>query len=250
MPTAAQHTFRPANAKLDPLYPNSGARMVNVGLKPGTYLRGTVLGQLTAVNEVQTITFGGTPTGGTFKFSFKGQTTAAISWNATNGTLVSNVDTALEALPAIGAGGVVTAVGTMTAGIGTLTVTFSGATVAGAAQPQLVVADNSLTGTTPTLAVAETTAGVSSTTYGPYTNGAGDGSDPARCILTYGCVVTELGDSTVAGEWAQTQRGVPAYFGGGAVFNTAELVGLDAAALVDLGASLLQGTVTSGQVRF
>lgn len=116
-------------------------------------------------SEIQTITFGGTPTGGTFKFAFEGATTAAISWSATNSTLVANVDAALEALPGIGTGGVATAVGTMTAGIGTLTVTFGG-NRAKQAVPLISVADNSLTGTSPTLAVAETTPGVDATGRG------------------------------------------------------------------------------------
>src|SRR5690349_13030962 len=77
-------------------------------------------------DEVQTITVGGTPTGGTFTLTFQNRTTAAITWSATNNTLRDNVDAALEALPNIGTGGVTTAVGTMTAGIGTLTVTFAG----------------------------------------------------------------------------------------------------------------------------
>lgn len=111
------------------------------------------------VNEVQTLTIGGTPTGGTFKLAFDGFTTAAIAWSSTNNTLRDNVDAALEALPNIGTGGVTTAVGTMTAGIGTLTVTFAG-NLAALAVPTITVADNSLTGTSPTLAVAETTAGV------------------------------------------------------------------------------------------
>jgi hypothetical protein len=111
-------------------------------------------------NEVQTITIGGTPDGGTFKLAFGGFRTAAIPWSATNNTLRDNVDAALEALPSIGTGGVATAVGTMTAGIGTLTVTFSGGNVAHKAVATLTVADNSLTGTAPTVAVAETTPGV------------------------------------------------------------------------------------------
>lgn len=82
-------------------------------------------------DEVQTITIGGTPeAGSTFKLTFDGWTTAAIAWSATNNTLRDHVDAALEALPNIGTGGVVTAVGTMTAGVGTLTVTFSGARLA------------------------------------------------------------------------------------------------------------------------
>jgi hypothetical protein len=71
----------------------------------------------------------------------------------------SNIDAALEALPNIGTGGVTTAVGTITAGIGTITVTFAG-DLAKKAVPTITVADNSLTGTSPTIAVAETTPGV------------------------------------------------------------------------------------------
>jgi hypothetical protein len=113
-------------------------------------------------DEVQTLTFGGTPDGGTFKLGFRGRVTAAISWSATNNTLRDNVDAALEALNNIGAGDVTTAVGTMTAGVGTLTVTFTGA-LAKKAVPLLTVEDNSLTGTDPTLEVEETTPGVDST---------------------------------------------------------------------------------------
>lgn len=127
-------------------------------------------------DEVQTITFGGTPTGGTFKLSFQGQTTAAITWSSTNATLVANIDAALEALGNIGTSGVTTAVGTMTAGIGTITVTFNGV-VGKLAVDTMVVANNSLTGTSPTIAVAETTPGVTATGRGypvgqPYVNSA------------------------------------------------------------------------------
>jgi hypothetical protein len=117
-------------------------------------------------DEVQTITIGGTPTGGTFKLSFKGQVTAAISWSATNATLVSNIDAALGALATVGgAANVTTAVGTMTAGIGTITVTFAAA-LGKRAVPTIAVANNSMTGTSPTIAVAETTPGVDATLVG------------------------------------------------------------------------------------
>lgn len=113
-------------------------------------------------SEVQTLTIDAD--GGTFKLRFDGFTTAAIAWSATNNTLRDNVDAALEALPNIGAGGVTTAVGTMTAGVGTLTITFAG-NLAALAVPTITVADNSLTGTA-TLSVAETTPGVSATERG------------------------------------------------------------------------------------
>jgi hypothetical protein len=122
-------------------------------------------------NEVQTLTIGGTPTGGTFALSFDGFPTAAITWSATNATLLANIDAALEALPNIGTGGVTTAAGTLTAGIGTVTITFTGNNAAKAVST-ITVANNSLTGTAPTLAVAKTTPGVDATARGA-TTGAG-----------------------------------------------------------------------------
>lgn len=110
-------------------------------------------------SEVQTLTIGGTPTGGTFTLAFRGDTTAPITWSATNATLVANIDAALEALSTIGTGGVTTAVGTAVAGIGTITITFAGNLV-NRAVPTITVAANAMTGTSPTVAVAETTPGV------------------------------------------------------------------------------------------
>lgn len=113
-------------------------------------------------SEVQTLTFGGTPTGGTFKLRFRGRVTSSITWNSTNNTLRDDVDAALEALSTIGAGNVTTAVGTMTLGIGTLTVTFA-ADLAKLAVPLIQVSVNAMTGSAPTLVVSETTPGVSAT---------------------------------------------------------------------------------------
>lgn len=121
-----------------------------------------ILAALTGVASVQTITFGGTPTGGTFRLRYKGQETDTITWSSTNNTLRDNVDAALEALGNIGTGGVTTAVGSMTSGIGTLTVTFA---VKGR-QALIQAIENRLTGTAPTVSVEETTAGVSMPTIG------------------------------------------------------------------------------------
>jgi hypothetical protein len=116
-------------------------------------------------NEVQTLTLGGTPTGGTFKLAFDGYTTAAITWTATDSTLIAAIDAALEALPNIGAGGVTVADGTLTSGIGTVTITFGG-NLAEMVVPLITVADDSLEGSAPTIAVAETTPGVNATARG------------------------------------------------------------------------------------
>lgn len=116
-------------------------------------------------SEVQTLTLGGTPTGGTFKLAFEGYTTAAIAWTAVDNTLIAAIDAALEALPSIGTGGVTVADGTLTDGIGTVTITFGG-NLAKLAVPTITAANNSLTGTNPTVAVVESTAGVTATHRG------------------------------------------------------------------------------------
>lgn len=133
----------------------TGGNVIEGGLGGYTSAGAPVAG----TNAVQTLTIGGTPTSGTFKIALEGFTTGAITWSATNGTLVSNIDAALEPLPSVGTGGVTTAVGTMTAGIGTITLTFAGDR---GKQPVTVatIADNSLAGTSPTLAITTTTPGV------------------------------------------------------------------------------------------
>lgn len=113
-------------------------------------------------SEVQTLTIGGTPTGGTFTLRFQGSTTAAITWSSTDATLVANIDAALEALSTIGTGGVTTADATLTSGIGTVTLTFAG-NQAKLAVETVSVVTNAMTGTDPTVEVAETTPGVTAT---------------------------------------------------------------------------------------
>ena len=115
-------------------------------------------------DEVQTLTIGGTPTAGTFKLAFDGFTTAAITFSAVDATLVANIDAALEALPNIGAGGVIVADVSLTNGIGDASITFGG-NLANKAVPLITVANNSLNGSG-TLNVAETTPGVDATMRG------------------------------------------------------------------------------------
>lgn len=138
--------------------------MQHVVVGPGVYGPFLSAGAPSAgTSEVQTLTIGGTPTGGTFRLSFEGVRTGAITWSATNATLLANMNAAMDA--AWGTGSVVAAAGTLTAGIGTVTLTF-GANRAFQAVPTITVAENALTGTTPTLAIAETTPGVTATHRG------------------------------------------------------------------------------------
>ena len=111
-------------------------------------------------DEVQTLTLGGTPTGGTFRLTHEGVTTAAIAWSAVNATLIAAINAALDA--AFGTAQIVAAVGTMTAGIGTATLTYSGANYAKRAVALMTV-ESALTGTNPTAAITETTPGVTAT---------------------------------------------------------------------------------------
>jgi hypothetical protein len=116
-------------------------------------------------DEVQTLTIGGTPTGGTFKITKDGFTTGPITWSSTNATLLANINAALDALPNLDAGEVVATAGSLTAGIGTVLLTHTGNS-AKQAVGLMTIADNSLTGTAPTLGITETTAGVSATGRG------------------------------------------------------------------------------------
>lgn len=116
-------------------------------------------------SEIQTLTIGGTPTGGTFKLKYDGYVTGSIAWSATNSTLIANINAALDALPNVADGEIVAAVGSMTAGIGTATLTFGGASAKKAVN-LITVDTNALTGTSPTLGVTETTPGVNATGRG------------------------------------------------------------------------------------
>lgn len=119
-------------------------------------------------NEIQYLIFGGTHVAGSaFTLTVDGHTTSSISWSATNGTLVGNIDTALEALPVIGSGGVTTgSTGTLSSGIGTVTVTFTGDSVCRKPIGVMTLGTSGLLGTTPTLTASVQTAGVAATAKG------------------------------------------------------------------------------------
>jgi len=116
-------------------------------------------------NEVQTLTIGGTPTSGTFKLAYEGQITAAITWSATNATLIANIQAALRALATIGSSEVTVTDSTLSSGIGDVLITFGG-NLAKLVVPTITVDTNNLAGSSPTVAVAETTPGVTATARG------------------------------------------------------------------------------------
>jgi hypothetical protein len=116
-------------------------------------------------DEVQTLTIGGTPTSGTFKLEFDGQVSSAIMWSATNNTLLANIQAALDAMANVGTNGIVASAGTLSSGIGTILLTF-GANLTKLAVNLMTVYLNSLAGSSPTLAIAETTPGVTASFRG------------------------------------------------------------------------------------
>jgi len=104
------------------------------------------------VNELETVTITGTPSAGTFTLTFNGETTATIVYNAT----AAAVQTALEALPSIEPGDIVAAGGPFP---GTaVTLTFTGA-YAGQNVVNVTATGSFTGGTTPTIAVVQTTPG-------------------------------------------------------------------------------------------
>lgn len=111
-------------------------------------------------DAVQTLNRTGSPTGGTIRFQFKGQKTTPLAHNYT----AAQLQTALRALSTIGGANVTVA--DAGAGAQPFTVTFTGA-LAKKAVPLIQVKDNQLTGgTAPTVAVTNTTPGVSASFRG------------------------------------------------------------------------------------
>ena len=121
------------------------------------------LGTVTAgTDEVQTLTIGGTPTGGTFILRFESVNTSAITWSSNNTTLLANIQAALDAHPSLGTNGCVASAGTVSSGIGTILLTY-GAARAKQNVELMTVFKNSMTGSAPTAAITNTTPGVNAT---------------------------------------------------------------------------------------
>jgi phage tail sheath protein FI len=145
----------------------------------GTYFFSSqVLNQLTTpgANEVQSVTIGGAPTGGTFTLKFGAKTTPGIAFDA----FAADVQTALEALTTIGTGNV-TVSGPKG---GPYSVTFVGG-LGAATQPAMTKNDSGLTGgTSPSVTVAQTTAGAAPVFTALLAGAAGtDPADPGPADL-------------------------------------------------------------------
>jgi len=241
MAASATNTY--SGGPLQPSRTPEEAKQTAVKLAVGTYAKGTVVAQrdtLTAANDVQTMTVTGTPTGGSFKLSFNGQVTAAITYSTTDATLQANVTAALEALSNVGTGNVTAA----SSSSGTVVAITFQAALGNIEQAALTFFQNSLTGgSSPNASFARTTRGrAAGGLFVAYDDARSDGGGVAKGILPYSVVVDERGGHTVGGgEWGSAQLSAPVYFAG--TFFTSELTGIDANGVADLG-KLLTGTTS------
>jgi hypothetical protein len=149
-PTSGTFLLGWGNAATSPIAYNASSATVQ------TALRALVSMPLTAagINDVQTVTITGGPTGGTFTLTFGGQTTSALAFNASPAA----VQTALQALSTSGAGATYSVAVSGSTG-GPYTVTFSGGL--GNKDVQMLWADGGALrgGTNPNVTVTTSTQG-------------------------------------------------------------------------------------------
>jgi hypothetical protein len=113
---------------------------------------GTANGDGYSPTTIQTITFGGNTSGGTFALLFNGVSTAAITYSTIPATLQANIQAALDTT--IGAGDTLVSAFSAT----DVLVTFEGADF-GTDQPAMGADGSNLIGSSPTVSVAITAAG-------------------------------------------------------------------------------------------
>lgn len=233
-----------------------------------TFRKGQVLSQLTGTNEIQTLTIGGTPTGGTFTIGYTGtvlntitkQVSGPIAWSATNATLIANILAALQAIPAIqssDSSNVLVAALSLSAGIGTINVTFVNG-LGGLDINQMTADATLLTGSSPTTAFTTATAGVAGANglFQAYNSGGSDGTQTPKCILRMTCTtdangLITLGDGTLGNDNFSKVLETSAYFGG--IFRCDEIfldnssppTALNSTVVTGLGGSVIEGTVTA-----
>lgn len=229
------------NRKLLPASPN----LVKTGVLrlPGgiNWLAGSVLGVIpgTLANADVRITFGGTPTNGsTFQLLFGSDISDPIAFNSTAGTMVTNLQAAMDSL--FGAGN------TIVSGTGPYDIIFqneySGRAIA------LPTVASALTGTSPTVAATLQAAGhPGSGLAALYNDALSDGSQVARQLLMTDVRTNALGQ--VIGDHPGSYNSCETYTGGDFYCNaTADfigLIGLDAAGVADLGRLINAATIAT-----
>jgi hypothetical protein len=222
---------------INPLYDNDWA-VDNVAMPGGrTFKAGQVLGFVAGtgapVSEIQTITINYTPTGGSFYLIYGTIVIGPIAFNATAAAVATAINAALGTNTVVGGGGPLP--GTP------VTATFQNE-AAGMAHIAMIPSSQLTGGTPGTIAVTRSTPGKPAGGY--YDAYVDTVIDPARRIARYDVTANQFGNVTIgqtdlAGMGGIANRAVPTYFKG--YFRCSDLIGLDAAGVVDLG-KLINGT--------
>lgn len=216
------------SSKIKPVwYPERAARRP-VRLPGGiNYPAGQILYEtLTAQNAVQTLTFGGTITGGTITLLFPNQLGYdrvpqfnGIAYSATAATLRSNIQAAFDAY--LGPSQVVV----VSSGGGVFTITYSGSYVTNQdiAIPNVV---NNLTGSSPTCVAAQTTQGLGGIGfYEPYVAGNPNSVTAVSFAVLEANTVTALNGDRLDQFGDTGEQTIDAFIGG--YFLASQLTGLD-----------------------
>lgn len=240
MSASALYTF--GMGWLVPALSDRKAHEVNVGLAPGTYARGTLLGQISSANvaDVQTITVGGSPTHSTITiYGLPDGSSMTFAQDVTPAAMVTAINARLGAA-SVGITGTANA---------SYVITWGGSY---ANQPMalLGVAATFSGGTSPTVTIAHTTTGVGPNgTYAAYASGNSDGSQIPAGILKFPCTVDSTGKIVISSEVPGFSELVASMYYSGS-FRTEELVGLDANAVTKLAGHIAVGTTTTGLFTF
>jgi hypothetical protein len=226
---------------LQPAFDPAYALRIAARLKPSTtYSKGQAVGELTTpANHVVSITGSTNISGGTYTLTFRGYTTADIAASAA----ASTVQAAFRALLPVGSNCNVTGGALNT----TNALAFTFVTDLGY-QPieSPAITASSLTGSTVTT-TAVSTVGGGAGTMAPYDDTNSDGSNIAKGVMEMACKTDALGritfgDVNTGDERGHTELTAPVFIRG--YFRIADLVGLDANGIADLGRVVLGSTTT------
>lgn len=245
MPLSPSRRYK--GTELMPIYFPEDRRCISVPFAANLVLSaGTILAYFTSANasEVQTITPGGTISGGTYRIQIGLATTDPIAYNANAAAIKAAVDAAILNTYGLPAGQITVTGGPLSSGVVTLTWANQSAN-----QPQtLIVVYPSLTGSSPTATVARTTPGVPNGKFAAYDDTLSNGLQVAKGILVHD-ISTDMagvltnGPTPTGGQYGREFAWEVMAIKG--IYDTRELIGLDAAGITDLGV-LRRGTLAAG----
>lgn len=220
------------------------ATKIKVNLPAGVaYPKGTLLGNITsavAASEVRTLTITGAPTGfnGTLAYTADKVYLVSLANLVTTIPTATEMQTAHEAI--FGVGNV-----TVTKSSLVYTIVFGGDMTFRRVGNAITSTFTFTAGTTPAATYATTTAGTTGVgQFAAYNDALSDGSQVAKVILETAFVTNPAGYVVAENGSTGDVQGPSAWSAG--YFRVGDLVGLDAAGLVDLG-KLVEGTALTGE---